>query len=111
MDSETRVLSLRAGLAAHAAVKHDDVRLDFAELLVAEADSFRGARGEVLDDNVGPLDHLMRDGEAFGLGEVDGDAELALIHVGGGVARRRSGITDPRRNKPERVYAAFGFDA
>ena len=53
----------------------------------------------------------MRDGEAFGLGEIDGDAELALIHVGGGVARRRSGITDPRRNKPERVYAAFGFDA
>ena len=76
METESRVLSLGACLPAHAGVEHDDVGLDLAELLVAEADSFRGARGEVLDDDVGPLDHLVRDGETFGLGEIDGDAEL-----------------------------------
>ena len=111
MDAEARMLALGAGLPAHAAVEHHDVRLDLAQLLVAEPESFSGARREVLDHDVRPLDHAMGDGETLGLREVDRDPEFALIHVGGDVTGRCARVANPGRNESERVDARLGLDS
>ena len=50
-----------AGLAEVADGGHDEIRVDLAEVFIAEAGGGQDVRGEVLDEDIGALDELLDD--------------------------------------------------
>ena len=58
---------------------HDDARVDGAERGVVEPERGHHAGREVVEDDVGDGDQAFVEGDAAGVAEVDGDAELATV--------------------------------
>ena len=80
------------------------------DLLPPEAVAGGHTGPEVLDDDIGPIDQPIDHGPGFGLGEVAGQTELALVGVRGGQARlRRELIAEVRRQPSHRVDAGHGL--
>src|SRR3972149_1388837 len=73
------VAALRARLAVAGHADHDDVFLHPLERLVAEAQPFDDASGEVLRRHVAGRDQPLGDLLPPRLAEVKGDAPLALV--------------------------------
>src|SRR5262249_15322279 len=76
---EALVLVVRAGEPEALDARHDDARVRRAQPLPVEAQALHEPGREVLDDDVGALDHLEKELLAFGLLQIDGDAALVGV--------------------------------
>ena len=76
---EALVLAVRAGEPEALDTRHDDPWIGRAQALVVEAELLHQAGREVLDHDVGLLDHLQEERPAVGVFQVDRHAALVRV--------------------------------
>jgi hypothetical protein len=86
----------RAGAAEAGDATDDEGRVDGEELVGGEAEAGGGVGEEVLEQDVGPGDEVVKEGAPFGPGEVQGEA--ALVAVAGEVVS--AGAVGKERRAP-----------
>ena len=79
--AEPGEMGVRPGLPHQAGAQHDDVGLDPLERFVIEAPLAHGLGGERLGHHVGPAHQVENDLARLGFGQVEGDRQLARVHV------------------------------
>ncbi len=72
----------RSGLSLHARTQHDEVGLDLSQALVIQPPLAHGAWGKTLNHHVAHRDQTLGEFYPFGVIDIEGDAELAVIVVG-----------------------------
>ena len=71
---------MRACLPHHGSTKHNNVRLDFLQVLVAQSKPHHRTAGEVLGNDIGPGNEPFGYFNTFGMGDVEGHALLAGVN-------------------------------
>ncbi len=78
---EARPIGIRPVLAEAGNAGIDDARIDLGERLVVDAEPLLHVGPEILDHDVGLLDHALEGGEAFGRLQIERHAALVAMQV------------------------------
>ena len=110
--AETRLPRVRAAAAQHRSAEQDDVGLDGAQVVVAEAPFLQRAGGEILGDQIGPGDQPLDNLDALGMRHVEAEAELVGVVIGVvGAAVRPALAAAEGRGAAQHLGAQLGLDA
>ena len=105
-------VGVRAVLALSAAAEHDQIRVELAQGVVSETHADHGAGGEIVEDDVGPLDEPPGDGHARLGAEVDVERSSTGAHLCELAAAFRIGhIILERADQAQGIKAGRAFDS
>ncbi len=94
---EARPVGVGAVLAEAGNAGIDEARIDLGERLVVDAEPLLHVGAEILDHDVGLLDHALEGGEAFGRLQIERHAALVAVQV--------LKVASPRAGRPSALPA------